>query len=314
MAKRTGPAREPLGDRDLSELDAGEVRVLCFGDAGPPSRWACPGTALVARRLCVQIDRMCRSNPFVAGSEKDLYDAVYVDVWNRFEDILETFRASGRPQRWSSWESYLQTSICNGARDQVRRVLGREFPGVVGDVADQQPQPPGDPDPLARIDARRILAGAFRVLPDDEREAFLDRHVHDRPAAHTEERLGKNRAGVFKLRHRALKRFRNEVIRIVAADAKQVRGADRILDGIVSERCTDGHPCFLYDLGCRLAREPEAIGARIGGVGAAHVSRTLESFARDVSADLARHEVPPQLDGCLWESYRSRARTGTDHG
>jgi RNA polymerase sigma factor (sigma-70 family) len=304
---------EPRGERDLSDTGVDEARVLCFGDADDASGWDRPRTALVPGRLRALIRGWRRQRPRIAGAEEDLYQEVYRDVWERFDAIWSSFRSSSRPQQWRSFESYLQVTIANSLGTALRRGSGKEALAAEDDAANQAGDAGGRRDAVARLDARRIFAAGFRALPENEREAFLDRHVRNRPVAETARRLGIAPGSLYKLRHRARERFRNQVVRIVAEDVLRLRGTP-VLDGIVRERCSDGHPCFLYDLDCRLARAPDALAGRVGPAPADAVARALDGLAREIATQLEDHGVPGHLDSCFWEAYRSRAKTGKDHG
>jgi RNA polymerase sigma factor (sigma-70 family) len=254
----------------------------------------------VSRRLCSLIARRRKRDARIRGQEADLYQHVYEDVWKRFDYVWERFRATGRALRWSGFEAFLQVTLRHSLGKAIDKLTGEEVP------RDDLEAASFDPRFETALDAQRLLEQAFAALSGDERDALRDRHVLGRSSAETGRRLGLSAGAVDKLRHRALRRFRNEVIRIVGEGILRACKGDATLERLVRDRCRLGHACFLFKIDCRAARAPaelEATGEQSPARGpvAQTFEEALAQLAREVSEALAQRGIPCSLDTCIWE-------------
>jgi DNA-directed RNA polymerase specialized sigma24 family protein len=294
----------PPPKTNLSELRLEDVAEICVGPRPEESRWATPGTALVARRLCALIRRRRSQDDRVEGLEEDLYARVHEDIAKHLAHIWERYRSLQRPQIWSGFESYLQRSIANALSKCLDKLSPpRERPGRALDIAvvESEPDPAHQP---ARADARRLGARGLAVLDPAARLAIADQHLRGRTGLESAKHLGVTRGGLYKIRLRARRQFRNEVVRILATGCLGALGSPPLLEAIVRERCTAGHACFLYKLDCRIARDPASLTERIRGPGAAEIAAALETLAREIGSALMDQGLPSELDECLWETTR----------
>jgi RNA polymerase sigma factor (sigma-70 family) len=291
---------EASSDIDISGWSSDRLRDRCFGTPPGASRWHSPGSAFVSQRLQALIARRLRKDARVRGREPDLYQRVYEDVWKRFDQIHQSFIVRGGELRWRRFEAYLQVSLRHSLGKAIGGRANREEP------RDEVPTPPVSCEIEPRLDARRILDQGFAALSGDERDALRDLHVLGRTTAETARRLGLTPAAVYKLRHRALRRFRNEVIRILGESLLRPSADHRVREALVRERCHLGHACFLYKLECRAARGPDELAAKLGapahaGSDPAALASALAHFARELSQELAQRGIPSSLDACIWE-------------
>jgi len=288
----------------IAGWSAEQIRAACF--AAPPgeSRWGQPGAALVSGRLCALISgRRRQKDRRVEGLEDDLYQDVYEDIWKRLDLIWESFCARDRPACWSAFESFLQVSISNSLANAIRD-LSR-----AGAARDEIPLTVEIPDPGSVLDTRHLVAGALGALAGDERDAVLDEQVRGRSIAETARRLGLGRDAVYRLRHRAFKRFRIEVIRLLGEEI--VRASDP-LRAVVRARCGDGHPCYAFKLDCKKARSPDQMALNSGGLSAAEASDGLARLVQAITEALEESGLIPTLDDCFWEA-RGPAAEDADH-
>lgn len=311
-AAGVGAVPELRPDLDICQWTVDEARAAAFDLPPDESRWERPGTAFVSRRLCAVIRWRRLRDRRVTGLERDLYQEVYRDLWQRFEDIWQSFCGSGRPEGWGAFEAYLHRTLERSLGKAIHRLGPRERVGAdqdEGERADRTPQR-GDPAGGAR-DARRLLA-ALDALAWHEREALLDRHMSGRSTDETATRLGLSRQGVYTLRHRALRRFRQEVIRVVGEDRLRSQGEDPLRERLVRERCLAGHRCLMFKIECLTARSFETVAKRVGGLTPQDVAQRLDVWAGQVAEALAQHGIATALDACLWEEEPRRAGRRSD--
>jgi len=303
---------QPAPDKKLSELTLEDVLEICLGPRPEESRWGRPGNALVARRLCALIVRRRRKDARVHGREQDLYAHVHEDIAKRLAHIWERYRSLPRRQTWSGFEAYLQKSIAYSLGKALERRPGRrETPGIRRDIAENGSQAAPDRQE-ERLDATTLGAEAYAALGPLERLAVEHLHLRGLDAPESARRLGVDRGALYKLRHRARRRFRNEVIQRLATDRLRILGTRPLFEAVVRERCMGGHRCFLYKIHCRLARDPEALAERIERAEPRQVSAALATLEREIAGALMDHELPPHLDECLWET--TRGPLDRDHG
>lgn len=137
---------------------------------------------------------------FVAASGASDPEATTQEVFLRVLRRLDRF--DGDAEHLRSWVF----AVARNLLVDERRAAARR-PAVAAGPPPDHPQPGGEDDVVAGLDARRVRA-VLDALPEDQREVVVLRFLLDLPLAEVADVVGRSLPAVKALQHRGLARLR----------------------------------------------------------------------------------------------------------
>jgi len=296
-----------MNETSLSECLQQGTKVLKrkYFDPCGQSSWAEPGQSFVSRSLAYWTRHHERHNP---EWFPDIFADAFVQLWEKFPRICESFVNSGCPQTIEAFEAYLWVAIGNAVRDKLRtqrranqRVAG--FASLQSISAEEAGH--SDSNLAADIDRDSLvgawLDAALESLSDLDRDVVWGRLVDELSCEMLAVASGVSQEALHTKLWKTKLRIKTQLIeQVIRRRFSRFPNTAHAAAPLIQNRCRRSHPCYMYRIACPQARGAEELAAQFGTRSSAkQVTADLDSLAELVQNALDDWGLGVELDSCI---------------